>query len=272
MATIIVVSFSKETNAIEALHHLKKLDAYGDITLYEHMMIRKVANNQYEVLNDETDKIAWRTFTGMALGGLIGAFTGPLGLVIGLYTGTAVGAIWEFNRYDFEDDFVKKVSHKMTVGNIAIIAEVAEDSPVFIDNALTPLSTEIIRSEAEIEFNDYVEDQIELVEEKIEFEREKLKKATDAEKASIKAKIAELKETRTEIIKTLETKRKSLVKEVIAKTKASLHSLENGVESYEEAIATTLSKAKKNRLRKKIKRQEDKLNNLRRALHEAIKD
>ncbi len=41
MANIIVVSFTEEAKAIEALHKIKELDAYGDITLYEHILIRK---------------------------------------------------------------------------------------------------------------------------------------------------------------------------------------------------------------------------------------
>src|SRR5690606_22150809 len=209
MANIIVVPFKEETKAIDALHKIKELDAYGDITLYEHMMIRKKANDQYEVLNKTTDGEGWRTFTGMALGGLVGAIAGPLGLIIGLYTGTAAGAIWDISRYDFEDDFVKKVSGKMNTGTIAIIAEVGEDSPVFIDDALKSYSSEIIRSEAGVEFDNYIDDQIEDLEDDIEDEREKLKNATAQEKVKIKAKITDLKEKRKAKISELEAKRKS---------------------------------------------------------------
>ena len=47
MANIIIVSFKEETKAIEALHKIKELDNYGDITLYEYMMIRKKDDDQY---------------------------------------------------------------------------------------------------------------------------------------------------------------------------------------------------------------------------------
>lgn len=270
MANIIVIPFKEEAKAIEALHEIKELDVYGDITLYEHMMIRKKDNNDYEVLNDQTDGEGWRTFTGMALGGLTGALVGPLGFVIGLYTGTAVGAVWDISRYDFEEDFIKKVSNKMEVGTIAIIAEVAEDSSVFIDNALKPYGSNTIRSEAGIEFDDYVDEQIEDIEDKIEDEREKLKNATAKEKTKIKSKIADLKAKRKTKIAELEAKRKSTLKEIKDKTKARINKLEATLEGYGDSIADSITKARANRIQKRISKQKSKLSKLNRQLEEVL--
>ena len=272
MANIIVVPFKDETKAIEALHKIKELDAYGDITLYEHVMIRKTESDQYEVLDDTTDGEGWRTFTGMALGGLVGAFGGPLGLIIGLYTGTALGAVWDVGRYDFEDQYIKEVSNKMNIGTIAIVAEVAEDSAVFIDDALKPYCSEIIRSEAGVEFDDYVDEQILILEEEIESEREKLKKATATEKAKIKTQIANLKVKRIATMNALEAKRKSVLKEIKEKTKSRINKLESDLKDYEHEVSDSFSKARKNRLKKKIKRQEEKLYQLHSALGEDIVD
>ncbi|WP_422351033.1 hypothetical protein [Flagellimonas sp.] len=86
MANIIVVSFSEETKAIEALHKIKKLNSSGYITLYEYMIIRKKENDHYAVLIETTNE-GWRTLTTMTLGGLVGALAGPIGLAICLYSG-----------------------------------------------------------------------------------------------------------------------------------------------------------------------------------------
>jgi len=270
MANIIVVPFKEETKAIEALHKIKELDAYGDITLYEHMMIRKKENNQYEVLKDQTDGGGWRTFTGMALGGLVGALAGPIGFIVGLYTGTAAGAIWDISRYDFEEDFINKVSNKMKVGSIVIIAEVGEDSSVFIDDALKAYSSEIIRSEAGVEFDDYVDDQIEDLEDEIEDEREKLKKATAEEKAKIKTKIADLKAKRKARVAELEAKRKSTLKKIKDKTTARIDKLESRLDSYGDAISDSIAQTRANRLQKKIKKQKEKLSKLSIQLEEVL--
>ncbi|MBJ2175661.1 DUF1269 domain-containing protein [Aureibaculum sp. A20] len=272
MANIIVVPFKEEKKAIEALHKIKELDAYGDITLYEHMMIRKKENNQFEVLNDQTDEEGWRTLTGAAVGGLLGAIAGPVGFVIGLYSGLAVGAIADVSRYDFEDDFVKKVSNQMTVGTIAIIAEVGEDSSVFINEALEPYTSEIMRSEAGIEFDDYVDEQIEDIEDKIEDQREKLKKATKEEKVKIKSKIAELKAKRKSKIAALETRRKQMLKAIKDKSDARLKQMENRLKEYEHSVTSSIVKARKNRLKKRIKKEEEKLYQLHDALGEDIVD
>ncbi|WP_452229157.1 MULTISPECIES: DUF1269 domain-containing protein [unclassified Lacinutrix] len=272
MANIIVVPFKEEKKAIAALHKIKELDVYGDITLYEHMMIRKIDNNEYEVLNNQTEGEGWRTFTGMALGGLVGAFAGPLGFVIGLYTGVVAGAVWDISRFDFEDQFIKRVSNTMAVGTIVIIAEVAEDSSIFIDDALKPYSSEIIRSEAGIEFNDFMDEQVENLEVDIEDERQKLRKATAEEKTKIKAKIADLKAKRKAEMAVLETKRKAALKDIKSQTKSRINKLESRLDGVEHAITDSFVKARKNRLKKRIKKEEEKLFQLHNALGEDIVD
>ena len=272
MANIIVVPFQDETKAIEALHKIKELDAYGDITLYEHMMIHKKDNNKYKVLSDATEGEGWRTFTGMALGGLVGALAGPLGLIIGLYTGTTAGAILDVTRYDFEDEFVKNVSDKMTSGIIAIIAEAGEDSSVFIDNALKPYGSEIIRTEADLEYDDVIDEQIEELEDRIENEREKIKKATADEKVKIKAKIADLKVKREAKIAELEAKQKAALTNFKDKTKSKIQKLESRLEHYKDNVSNTFAQARKNRLKKRIKKEEEKLYELHEALGEDIVD
>jgi len=272
MANIIVIPFKEEENAIAALHKIKELDGYGDITLYEHMMIRKKAHNQYEVLFYKEEGEGWRTFTGMALGGLVGALAGPLGFFVGLYTGTVAGAAWDVSHYDFEEELVKRVSNKMNIGTIAIIAEVGEDSSIFIDDALKPYTSEIIRSEAGIEFDDYIDEHIEDIEDKIEEEREKLRKATAEEKDKIKAKITDLKSKRKSKIADFQEKKKSALKEIEAKTKDRIKKLESRLKGYELAVEDAFAKAKINRIKKRLQKQEEKLTHLLSVLEEEIRD
>ncbi|MCW2118582.1 DUF1269 domain-containing protein [Flavobacterium sp. 7A] len=262
MANIIVIPFTEEENAIAALHKIKELDGYGDITLYEHMMIRKKDHDLYEVLFYKEEGEGWRTLTGMALGGLLGAFAGPIGFFVGMYTGIVAGAAWDVSRHDFENELVERVSNKMVVGTIAIIAEVGEDSTIFIDDALKPFASEIIRSEAGIEFDDYIDDHIEDLEVKIERQRAKLRKATAEEKTKIKTKIADLKEKRKSKITDFEEKRKSTLKEVEEQTKTRIKKLKSRLEDYENAIEDAFAKAKINRIKRRLKKQQEKLAHL----------
>ncbi|ARV15069.1 DUF1269 domain-containing protein [Polaribacter sp. SA4-12] len=272
MANIIVVPLKEETKAIEALRKIKELDAYGDITLYEYMMIRKIENNQYQVFDGKTEGQGWRTLTSAAVGGLLGVLVGPVGFVIGLYSGLAIGAVVDISRYEFEKDFIKKVSNKLSIGVVAIIAEVSEDSAVFIENALSPITSEILMSEAAIEFDDYLDEQIEELEDKIDEEREKLKKALTTEKRKVKIKIDALKARRKTKVANLEAKRKFTLKEVKGKTISRINKMESRIEGYERIVVNSFEKARKKRLKKRIKKQEKRLEQLHSALGEYFGD
>ena len=270
MADIIVVSFKEETKAIKALHKIKELDIYGDITLYEYMMIRKKNDNEYDILQDDTSDEIWRTLTGAAVGGLVGALAGPVGLVIGLYSGGVIGAVADIAHYDFDDDFVKKINNKMDPGTTAIVAEVKEDSTVFIDEYLKPFNVEIIRTDADLEYDDFIDEHIEELEDKIESERKKLKNATTEETTKIKAKIADLKKKRKAKLAVLEAKRKSRVQEIKNKTEARLAKLKSRLNLIENKVETTITKARTSRMRKKIKKQEARLNKLQHQLEDIL--
>ncbi|WP_026707172.1 DUF1269 domain-containing protein [Flavobacterium frigidarium] len=272
MANIIVIPFTKEEHAIAALHKIKELDGYGDITLYEHLMIRKIEHNQYQIIFYKEQGEGWRTVTGMALGGLLGMLAGPIGLVVGLYTGTVVGAAWDVNRHDFGEDLIQKVSNKMNIGTIAIIAMVGEDSSLFIDDVVKPFASEIIRSEAGIDFDDYIDEHIEDIENKIEEEREQLRKATTKEKDKIKAKITDLKLERESKIAAFEGKRKSALKEVKDVTKDRIKKLESRLKDYEHAVEDVFAKAKINSIKKRLQKQQEKLAHLLNVLDEEIRD
>ena len=195
MKNIIVVSFTDETKAIDALHKLSELDSFGDISIYEKIMVRKKTNGECEVLKEDSFE-GWRTLTGMGIGSLLGILGGPVGFVIGLYTGTAIGAIADLGHYDFADDFIAKTKNKLAPGTVSIIAEIDEDSDAFVDASLKPFGAVITRSDVDFEFDNYVNEQIDKIEDDIAEERAALKKAIGNDKTKIQNKIAELKEKR----------------------------------------------------------------------------
>lgn len=199
MANVIVISFQEETKAIEALHKLNELETLGDISVYEKIMIRKKENGETEILKEDSSE-GWRILTGMGVGSLLGMLAGPVGLVFGMFTGTAIGAIYETDHYDFAEDFVAKVENKMQAGTICIIAELDEDSDVFVDTYLKPLGAVIARTDVDFEFDKYENEQIEKIDEEIAEERAAFKKAVADDRKKIKNKIAELKERRKEKI------------------------------------------------------------------------
>ena len=245
MANVIVVSFQEETKAIEALHKLNELESLGDITIYEKIMVRKKADGKCEVLKENTSE-GWRVLAGMGVGSLLGLLGGPVGFVIGLYTGTAIGGIVEISHYDFADDFVEKVKNKISVGTVSIIAEIDEDSNVFIDTYLKPMGAVITRSDVDFEFDKYVNEQIDEIDEEIADERAEFKKARKEDKEKIQKKIAELKEKRNAKIAAFEAKGKA------AKNR----------------VTNEIKEQKADRIKKRIARHEEKLIELNKQLKE----
>src|SRR4029453_16748603 len=104
MTNLIVISFKNESQAIEGSHKLVELESFGDITVYEKVMLKKDAAGKPSVIQSETSD-GLRTLSGMALGTLIGALAGPVGMMVGMITGTLGGAALESDYFDFSEDF-----------------------------------------------------------------------------------------------------------------------------------------------------------------------
>jgi uncharacterized membrane protein len=210
MTNLVVISFKNESQAIDGSHRLAELESFGDITVYEKVIVKKDATGQTSVLQSDTSD-GLRTVSGMALGTMIGAFAGPVGMLVGMLTGTLTGAVLEEDYYDFSEDFKSKVMNRIQPGTVAILAEVYEDSPSFIDNAVAPFGATAFRSDVDYVYDDYVDDQIDEVDEEIAGERAKIKSASEAEKVKIREKIEKLKAKRHQRVSDLRTKKNTTI-------------------------------------------------------------
>ncbi len=199
MTNVIVASFDKETKAIKAMHKLSELESYGDISIYGKAIVRKHNDGEFEILDANTEN-GWRTLTGTVAGSLLGAIGGPVGFVIGLFTGTTIGLVSDVGRQNFDESFVKKLENRMPPQTVSIIAEIDEDSEIFVNNAFKPYGAEIQRSDVDFEFDKYEMEQIDEIDKNLTETREELKNAAAKEKEKINKKIAELKNKRNEII------------------------------------------------------------------------
>lgn len=265
MTKVIVVYFKEEAKAINALHKLIELESFGDISMYERVMVRKKANGELETMSNNGSE-GWRTFTGMAVGGLIGLLGGPVGFVIGLISGTVIGGISDAGHYDLEGDFVKKIESTMPEGTIAIIAEIDENTNGFVDSYLKPFDALVVRSDVDFEFDQYVDDQIEEIDEDIADERVKLKKAIGADKVKVEKKIADLKKSRKAKIADIEAKSKKSIHNLMDKTAAGIETVKSNVQDVGNQIGETINENREYRLKKRIAAHESKLEHLKKEL------
>src|SRR4030095_3579509 len=91
MTNLIVASFANEDKAILASHKLVELESFGDITVYEKVILKKDLQGNISALQTNSTE-GLRTVSGMALGTVIGALAGPVGMLVGMLSGTLVGA------------------------------------------------------------------------------------------------------------------------------------------------------------------------------------
>lgn len=265
MRNVVVASFKEEVDAIEALHKLDELDSFGDITIYEQIMVRKTEDGGIEILK-QGDSEGWRTLTGMGVGSMIGLLGGPVGFVIGLYTGTAIGAIADARHYNFAEDFISKVESKIEVGTVSIIAEIEEYSEIFVDNYLNSVGAVITRCDYDLEFDKHVDEQIQEIEDEIAEEKAALKKSVGDDKKKIEKKIADLKEKRRARIAEVMEKRKQVHNNIKDKTGAS--KAKSNFEEFGNGINENLQTKKIERIKRKIGRHEETLNELNMQLKE----
>lgn len=237
MTNLIVASFNQEAEATEASHKLHELESIGDITIYEMIVIKKNADGETTVMEVDTTA-GFTTLSGMALGTLIGALAGPVGLVAGMMTGTLTGAVLEADDYGFAEDFVARIGDQLQPGMAAVVAELDEDSQVFVDSTLTPLGATLTRTDVDYEYNKYSDEELDEFEEDIAAKRAKLQSAEAEDKAKFQQKLTDLKEKRNERIVRLKEKIKETVTEIKTSGKErKIAKIRNKIEKHQKKIA-----------------------------------
>jgi uncharacterized membrane protein len=229
MTNLVVISFKNEAQAIAGSHKLIELESFGDITVYEKVMVKKDSSGETSAIQTDTSE-GLRVFSGMALGSLIGALAGPVGALVGMVSGTMTGALLETNYYDFSDEFTSKVYNQLQAGTVAIVAEIYEEGPAFLDNAMETLGGAISRSNVDDEYDEFLDDQVKAIQADIADDRASLRSANEQQKLKIQQKIAQLKEKRHQRIAELKEKRNAQkgarLKEKIDEHKSAIAELE----------------------------------------------
>jgi uncharacterized membrane protein len=142
---VIVVGFSDDNRAYEAMTTLNELASQGQIGLDEAAVVTRDDDGHIDV----KDRVAHDGFAGTASGGLvgllIGILAGPLGILLGGATGLAAGSLFDLADADDTDSALTEVSKTVKVGRTSLLAQVEEQSPEVIDAAMARLSGTVVR-------------------------------------------------------------------------------------------------------------------------------
>jgi uncharacterized membrane protein len=145
MENVLAVNFDDDSKAYAALTSLKQLDEQGQLKLGEAAVVLRHEDGHIET----KEQIGDTEFAGTAMGGVVGLIVGvlggPLGILIGGYTGLLVGSLFDMDETDHTESALGDVARSVRPGHPALIAVATEQSTEVLDAAMKTLDGTIVR-------------------------------------------------------------------------------------------------------------------------------
>ncbi len=177
MNKLIIITFTEEKNAVDALTSLRLLRDQGEIGFYDAGIVAKDKDGKLS-MKQVTDKMLKEYMWGSLIGSFIGLFSGPVGVLAGSIAGGLTGATLDFIDVGVKKDFITQVGQALQANNSAVVALVWEDSDTPLDQAMALLGGRVLRTGIKDELEKQIEAQI---------------KSDQATEAKLKAEFAQAK-------------------------------------------------------------------------------
>jgi uncharacterized membrane protein len=145
MENVLAVNFNDDTKAYAALTSLKQLDEQGQLKLDGAAVVLRTEDGQIETKEEIGDSEFAGTATGGIVGLIVGVLGGPLGILIGGYTGLLVGSLFDMDETDHTESALSEIARSVRPGRPALIAAATEQSPEVLDAAMKTLDGTIVR-------------------------------------------------------------------------------------------------------------------------------
>ena len=145
MENVLAVNFDDDTKAYTALTSLKQLDEQGQVQLADAAVVLRDDDGHIQTKEEVGGPDFAGSATGGVLGLIIGVLGGPLGVLIGGYTGLLVGSIFDMGEADDTESALVEVARSVRPGHPALIAVATEQSPEVLDAAMKTAGGTIVR-------------------------------------------------------------------------------------------------------------------------------
>jgi uncharacterized membrane protein len=145
MENVLAVNFNDDTKAYAALTSLKQLDEQGQLKLDGAAVVLRNEDGQIETKEEIGDSEFAGTATGGIVGLIVGVLGGPLGILIGGYTGLLVGSLFDMDETDHTESALSDIARSVRPGRPALIAAATEQSPEALDAAMKTLDGTVVR-------------------------------------------------------------------------------------------------------------------------------
>jgi uncharacterized membrane protein len=147
MATenVVVVQFTEQSAAYQALSVLKQCDAEGRIALASAAVVERTPEGTLRVPEGAENVGPVGMASGSLLGMLIGVLGGPVGVLVGWGSGALIGGAFDLDRLDKSDEALTELGRSIPPGSTAVMATVAEPAVEVIDGEMAKLGGEVTR-------------------------------------------------------------------------------------------------------------------------------
>ena len=234
MNKMLVAVFDREEAAFEGLSALKDLHRDGDITLYASAVIAKDKNEKIEV-KQAANSGPVGTAVGLLTGGLIRILGGPAGMAVGASLGSLAGLILDVDKNGVDVTFFDDVANSLTVGKVAVLAEVEESWSTPVDTRLHRLGAVVFRRLRGEVAADQLARESAALEADLNALNDELKQAAAADRAAIQKDIERVKIQ----LKATQDQAKARLDQAKAETEARLNALQ-----YQAKAASGRTKAR----------------------------
>lgn len=152
MDNVIVLTFPGSDRARASLGALRRIHDAGEIRLQAVDVVERTEDGRPLVLDQAEDVQITATAAGGVVGGIIGLFGGPAGLLIGGATGAAVGSLVHIAEVEGADDVLRTFASAVPRGYTATVAVIDEPAPAPVDALAAEFGVAPLRrSRAEVE-------------------------------------------------------------------------------------------------------------------------
>ena len=142
---VVVVTFTEQSKAYQALSVLKQCDAEGRITLASAAVVERTPEGSLRIPEGAENVGPVGLASGSLLGMLIGVLGGPVGVLVGWGAGALVGGAFDIDRLDKSDEALTVFGRAIPQGSTAVMATVAEPAVEVIDGEMAKLGGEVTR-------------------------------------------------------------------------------------------------------------------------------
>lgn len=216
MEKMVVVIFDDISQAKDGMLAIRELDREGAISVHDASLVKKKSDGTAELLKTEEAPPAGMV-GGTAVGILVGLLGGPVGVFVGASSGVLLGGFYDLYRSGVSAEFLDDVSSNLTPGKYAVVADISEEYVTPLDNKMTSLGGQIMRTAKRYVEVDQIKGDIAALDSEINQLSDEMHKARMEDKAKLQAKIDKLKEKREKKIGYVKQRTEQIEKERDAK-------------------------------------------------------